>query len=33
MDNANDIRLFWKMKTDNKPMGMQSLREPQIVLA
>jgi outer membrane protein assembly factor BamB len=27
-DNAKDIRLLWKLKTDNKPMGMQSFREP-----
>ncbi len=30
-DNAKDIRLLWKLKTDNKPMGMQSFREPLIV--
>lgn len=28
---AKDIELLWKIKTDNKPMGMQSFREPQIV--
>ena len=28
--NAKDIRLLWKLKTDNKPMGMQSFREPLI---
>jgi outer membrane protein assembly factor BamB len=30
-DNAKNIRLLWKLKTDNKPMGMQSFREPVIV--
>jgi len=30
-DNVKDIRLLWKLKTDNKPMGMQSFREPLIV--
>ena len=30
-DSAKDIRLLWKVKTDNKPMGMQSFREPLIV--
>ncbi len=30
-DSAKDIQLLWKVKTDNKPMGMQSFREPQIV--
>src|ERR1700721_2213447 len=30
-DNAKNIRLLWKLKTDNKPMGMQSFREPLIV--
>jgi outer membrane protein assembly factor BamB len=29
--NAKDIRLLWKIKTDNKTMGMQSFREPLIV--
>jgi outer membrane protein assembly factor BamB len=29
--NAKNIRLLWKLKTDNKPMGMQSFREPVIV--
>jgi outer membrane protein assembly factor BamB len=31
IDNAKNIRLLWKLKTDNKPMGMQSFREPLIV--
>ena len=31
VDNANRIRLLWKVKTDNKPLGMHSFREPQIV--
>ena len=31
VDNAKDIRLLWKLKKDNKPMGMQSFREPLIV--
>jgi outer membrane protein assembly factor BamB len=30
-DTAKNIRLLWKLKTDNKPMGMQSFREPVIV--
>jgi hypothetical protein len=30
VDNAKNIRLLWKLKTDNKPMGMQSFREPLI---
>jgi outer membrane protein assembly factor BamB len=30
-DNAKNIRLLWKLKTDNKSMGMQSFREPVIV--
>ncbi|HEY4051618.1 MAG TPA: PQQ-binding-like beta-propeller repeat protein [Acidobacteriaceae bacterium] len=29
--DAKDIQLLWKLKTDNKPMGMQSFREPLIV--
>jgi outer membrane protein assembly factor BamB len=29
--NAGNIRLLWKIKTDNKPMGMQSFREPLII--
>ncbi len=29
--NAKNIRLLWKLKTDNKSMGMQSFREPVIV--
>jgi outer membrane protein assembly factor BamB len=28
--NAKGIRLLWKIKTDNKTMGMQSFREPLI---
>ena len=31
VDTAKNIRLLWKLKTDNKPMGMQSFREPVIV--
>ena len=31
VDNAKNIRLLWKLKTDNKSMGMQSFREPIIV--
>ncbi len=31
VDNAKNIRLLWKLKTDNKTMGMQSFREPLIV--
>jgi outer membrane protein assembly factor BamB len=31
VDNAKNIRLLWKLKTDNKPMGMQSFREPVVV--
>ncbi len=31
VDNAKDLRLLWKLKTDNKAMGMQSFREPIIV--
>jgi outer membrane protein assembly factor BamB len=31
VDNARNIRLLWKLKTDNPPMGMQSFREPLIV--
>ncbi len=30
-DNAKNIRLLWKLKTDNKSMGMQSFREPVVV--
>jgi outer membrane protein assembly factor BamB len=30
-ENAKNIRLLWKLKTDNKSMGMQSFREPVIV--
>jgi outer membrane protein assembly factor BamB len=30
-DTAKSIRLIWKLKTDNKSMGMQSFREPIIV--
>lgn len=29
--NAGKIQLLWKLKTDNKPMGMQSFREPLVV--
>jgi outer membrane protein assembly factor BamB len=29
--NAGNIQLLWKIKTDNKTMGMQSFREPLIV--
>ena len=29
--NAKDIRLLWKVKTDNKSMGMHSFREPLII--
>jgi outer membrane protein assembly factor BamB len=31
VDNAKNLRLLWKLKTDNQPMGMQSFREPVIV--
>ncbi len=31
VDNAKNIKLLWKLKTDNKSMGMQSFREPLIV--
>ena len=31
VDNVKNIRLLWKLKTDNKTMGMQSFREPIIV--
>jgi outer membrane protein assembly factor BamB len=31
VDNAKNIRLLWKLKTDNQPMGMQSFREPVIL--
>jgi outer membrane protein assembly factor BamB len=31
VDNAKNIRLLWKLKTDNPSMGMQSFREPLIV--
>ena len=33
VDNAPNIRLLWKLKTDNKTMGMQSFREPLILAA
>ena len=33
VDNVKDIRLLWKLKTNNKTMGMQSFREPVIVAA
>src|SRR5271154_5303175 len=29
--NAGNIRLLWKIKTDNKTMGMQSFREPLVL--
>lgn len=29
--NAKNIKLLWTVKTNNKPMGMQSFREPLIV--
>ena len=29
--NAGSLQLLWKLKTDNKAMGMQSFREPLIV--
>jgi outer membrane protein assembly factor BamB len=29
--NAHDLRLLWKIKTDNKTMGMQSFREPLVI--
>jgi outer membrane protein assembly factor BamB len=31
VDNVKNIRLLWKLKTDNKTMGMQSFREPLVV--
>ncbi len=31
VDNATNIKLLWKLKTDNKTMGLQSFREPVIV--
>ena len=31
VQNASNLRLLWKLKTDNQPMGMQSFREPLIV--
>jgi outer membrane protein assembly factor BamB len=31
VDNVKNTRLLWKLKTDDKPMGMQSFREPIIV--
>jgi len=31
VDNAKNLRVLWKLKTGNKPMGMQSFREPLIV--
>jgi outer membrane protein assembly factor BamB len=31
VDNVNNLKLLWKLKTDNKTMGMQSFREPLIV--
>jgi outer membrane protein assembly factor BamB len=29
--NAHQLRLLWKIKTDNKTMGMQSFREPLVI--
>ena len=29
--NAKNIQMLWKVKTDNKTMGMQSFREPLII--
>jgi outer membrane protein assembly factor BamB len=31
VETAKNIRLLWKLKTDNKTMGMQSFREPLVV--
>ncbi len=31
VDSAKNIKLLWKLKTNNKTMGMQSFREPLIV--
>jgi len=31
VDNVKNLKLLWKLKTDNKTMGMQSFREPLIV--
>ena len=31
VDNAKNLRVLWKLETGNKPMGMQSFREPLIV--
>ena len=31
VDSVKNLRLLWKLKTDNKTMGMQSFREPLIV--
>ena len=31
VDTVKNLRLLWKLKTDNKTMGMQSFREPLIV--
>jgi outer membrane protein assembly factor BamB len=30
-DNVKDLQLLWKVKVDNKTMGMQSFREPLLV--
>src|SRR5262249_14610007 len=30
-ENVKHLGLLWKIKTDNKPMGMQSFREPLIL--
>src|SRR5271156_2506554 len=29
--DAKNLQLLWKLKTDNKTMGMQSFREPLII--
>ncbi len=31
VDTVKNIRLLWKLKTNNQPMGMQSFREPVVV--
>jgi outer membrane protein assembly factor BamB len=31
VETAKNIKLLWKLKTDNKTMGMQSFREPLVV--
>jgi outer membrane protein assembly factor BamB len=30
-DNVKNLQILWKVKTDNKTMGMQSFREPLII--